>query len=543
ADGDVELLALAPYVENGLEVRRLKREFPGQDVFSGEAYSSFAAKFRRRLGITSEQAQLLLHKTQSAKNLTSLDALFREFMLDEPRSFALADETVEQFTELSTAHSAVVDARRQVEALIPLRISDQELTRLNAHLTHLSNLEDHMGTWLRSKRLTEYRGQEDQLQQELRSTAAELSSAEQAKLTADTALRDAERALDGAGGAEGEQLQELRTIQSALLGQRRAERSRLADLAAGERLSLPASGIDTERFAREAAAREADVTAQLQQGKASTHDRHARRSQASQHRSTIVDALKGLRQHHSNLDRMLLNVRSLLAERLQVDESRLPFVGELLEVRADERAWSGAIERVLGSFARTLVVPDAHYRAAAEIIDEENLHTRLVYERVFPGQSASFDAPNDPRSLVHKLALADGPFNGWLWERLCNRYDYACVDHPDRFAGVRRAVTVNGQIKHNEHRHEKDDRSRLNDRAHWVLGFSTEAKEAELEDRLRRAEEELRAAEAELQADDDQTEALRQRRRVLRELQGCSWAAIDVAAAQQKVAELDARLA
>ena len=116
ADGDVELLALAPYVENGLEVRRLKREFPGHDVYSGDAYASFANKFRRRLGITSEQAQLLLHKTQSAKNLTSLDSLFREFMLDEPRSFELADETVVQFTELSTAHSAVVDARRQVEA-------------------------------------------------------------------------------------------------------------------------------------------------------------------------------------------------------------------------------------------------------------------------------------------------------------------------------------------------------------------------------------------------------------------------------------------
>ena len=157
---------------------------------------------------------------------------------------------------------------------------------------------------------------------------------------------------------------------------------------------------------------------------------------------------------------------------------------------------------------------------------------------MFPGQLASGNAPDDPRSLVHKLALADGPFNGWLWERLCNRYDYACVDHPDEFAGVRRAVTVNGQMKHSEYRHEKDDRSRLNDRANWVLGFTTEAKEAELEARLRQAEDELRAAEAELQADDDQNEALRQRQRVLDELQRCSWAAIDVAAAQQKGVKL-----
>ena len=42
-------------------------------------------------------------------------------MLDEPDTFQLSSETVEQFEELTLAHTSVVDARRQVEVLTPLR--------------------------------------------------------------------------------------------------------------------------------------------------------------------------------------------------------------------------------------------------------------------------------------------------------------------------------------------------------------------------------------------------------------------------------------
>ena len=69
-------------------------------------------------------------------------------MLDEPDSFRLADETVEQFTELSAAHRAVVDARKQVEALRPLRAVDQELTRIGAESAEVSLLESHLDAWV-----------------------------------------------------------------------------------------------------------------------------------------------------------------------------------------------------------------------------------------------------------------------------------------------------------------------------------------------------------------------------------------------------------
>ncbi len=40
----------------------------------------------------------------------------------------------------------------------------------------------------------------------------------------------------------------------------------------------------------------------------------------------------------------------------------------------------------------------------------------------------------------------------------------------------RTALTREGQIKHNKTRHEKDDRNRVDDRRHWVLGFDNREK-------------------------------------------------------------------
>lgn len=538
----VEVLDLKPYVENGLEIPRIKRARPDLAVFSKDAYTGFAARFRARLGITSEQAQVLLHKTQSAKNLTSLDSLFREFMLDEPDSFRLADETVEQFTELSAAHRAVVDARKQVEALRPLRAVDQELTRIGAESAEVSLLELHLDAWVWGHQLARAARERDRAQRSVAELAGELAAAQTARQTADRQALEAQRAYDGAGGAQFGALHDLRERYLSDAEQRRGHVSRLTHLAEAEDLTLPTNASGIAAFTERVGELDAELAGQQQRLKADQWQAHARRSQLDQQQSELGQELAALRKHRSNLDRRLLAVRAQLADRLQVAETGLPFVGELLEVPAEQDAWRGAIERVLGSFARTLVVPDRHYLAAAQIIDASDLGTRLVYERVTDGRTAHAEPPTDRRTLVHKLEVADGPFHGWLWDRLCSRFDYACVDHPDDFAGVARAVTRRGQVKHNEHRHEKDDRSRVDDRSRWVLGFSTEAKEADLERRLTGSLVELAAAVAVLDGQAEQDENLKQRRAGLAELRSIGWPELDVGEAERRVAELDQQI-
>lgn len=541
ASEPVDVMALKPYVETGIENRRVKAAFPAWDVYSSDAYTGFAARFRRHLGMGSEQAQGLLHKTQSAKNLTNLDTLFREFMLDLPETFRLADETVEQFGELSQAHATVVDARRQVEALSPLRSAAQQLSALAEARRQLELEEQHLGTWLLGRELTAARVQEERQRPAVARLAEELSAAEREATTAEAARQQAQRAVDQSGGAQLATLEQVRGLLQRERAQQEARAAAWREAATELGLSFPADAATAEGFLSELQGiRVSDEESRARFGERQ-YEAMAERGRITDQISVLERDLSALRTHRSNLDARLLRVRSRLAEQLGIAEERLPFVGELVQVREEEAPWTGAIERVLGSFARTLVVPERHYRAAAEFIDEDFLGARLVYEKVDEGDAAA-QLRAGGQSLLAKLELADGPYQGWLGERLAARFDYACVESTEGFARHAKAVTRRGQVKHSAALHEKDDRRRVDDRSRWVLGFTTEAKEAELERLLavqRELQEQTQARLAEL---DGEGERLQLRRRLLERLDDFDWASADLQQVLAQLGDVDRQL-
>lgn len=542
AQQDVDLLSMRSFAENGIELRRVKAAFPGWDCFGAASYSGFANKFRRRLGLESEQAQTLLHKTQSAKNLTSLDALFRDFMLDEPTTFKLSDDMVAQFDELATAHATVVDARRQVQALTPLRQLDADLAAINAEVAALSKQAEHLEQWLLTEQLQQTAAQADRTNELVAEFSGELERAQRAVADADQARVQAQRAFDGSGGAQLGTLEALAISLQERLGQLRGRLAELGAVAEAIGLRLPTDSTEAAGFADRLSAVDAELTSEKTRHGELLYAAFERRSQAQASKAGLADSIEALRRYQSNLDPKLLQVRESLAERLQIAATALPFVGELLQVRADQRDWTGPIERVLASFARTLVIPERHYLAAAELIDRQFLGARLSYERV--GQQAVFDdARSGPQSLVHKLEIAEGAFSDWLAHRLHTRFDYACVGSADQFAHHVRAVTIKGQVKHSAARHEKDDRRQIDDHSRWVLGFSTQAKEAELQRQLVETAAQLDTATEALTELQDRGDQLRRREDALGQLAQYSWTQFDPDPLERELAGVHEQIA
>lgn len=526
ASEPVDVMALKPYVETGIENRRVKAAFPAWDVYSSDAYTGFAARFRRHLGMGSEQAQVLLHKTQSAKNLTNLDTLFREFMLDLPETFRLADETVEQFGELSQAHATVVDARRQVEALTPLRAHASRLGELGQDRDRLELEERHLDTWLLGRQLAAARAETEGLRPIVERLADERRTAEQGVAAAEARRQQAQRAVDGSGGAQLATLEQMRDMLHRDRAEHDAGVARLRGAAEHLGVELPAEQAAVAGFLAALRGLALEDHEARERNAAARYEAMADNARSRDQAANLERDLQALRHHRSNLDAKLLTVRGRLAEQLGIAPERLPFVGELVQVRPEHSEWTGAIERVLGSFARTLVVPEQHYRAAAEFIDEDFLGTRLVYERV--AKVADDGAlPEQGDSLLAKLELADGPHRGWLIDRLTARFDYACVASTEGFAQHGKAVTRRGQVKHSAALHEKDDRRRVDDRSRWVLGFTTEAKEAELQLRLDGVAAQRDRHEQLLRTLDAEQERLVARGRAAEQFEGFAWSTVD----------------
>lgn len=535
----VSLLDLQDAARDGLEVRKLKKDWPGAQVFT--QHSGFATRFCRILGIAGPNALLLLHRTQSAKNLGSLDELFRTYMLDEPGTGPLVQAAVEQFADLSEAHRQVVEARDQIAhlaLLLPLARARREQGDAAALA---AQLQDALGPFTIAWKRRLARQAHDQAEVELR-------AAEQRRLTALEEMAGAERTLDQARLVEAEKggtALQLQEAEAAALRERLAERKetrgRVARDLAAVGIEMPASAAEFAELLttgdREAQARDAEAAAERERLEVVRDERQAARGRAADIRAQ-VEALRGNR---SNLDHRLLRARAALGERSGIPVTALPFAGELLQVRPGYEEWTGAIERVLRPLSRVLLVPEAHSDAVVRAVDALHLGARIVLE-VVPRQVPGPRRPAGADSVVHRVEVAGGPNADWLHWKLAEGYDYACVDHPDALRGVERGVTRAGQVKRGPRRYEKDDRWRVEDREQWVLGFDNTAKVELLLGELGAATARIAAAEAQIRQAEDRRSHADRRLGALARLGEYTWREVDADGAAAALAQATHRL-
>ncbi|HAM13854.1 MAG TPA: hypothetical protein DCO91_11200, partial [Microbacterium sp.] len=524
ARGHLGLLEVKPHVEGGIDARRMSKAFPDALITTGGRHGRFHERVVRQFGFRGDATLQLLHKTQSAKNLGTLDALFRGFMLDQPGTFARTATAVEQFTELDAAHKHVVDLRKQADAL---RKVDEAITAFDlagAEVAAISDLHDAVEPFTAGLKLRLAKEAAGPARARLARAESELSDAAREQRLASEALDSAKARVRDEGGARVELLQErIESAQRAedIAGQYRAQLT--AELA---RIGAPMPE-DPEQFAELLAAA---VTEAARDIPAVSYEVRDAASQARKAVDEVTKQIQALRDHRSNLDERLLSARRFLADAVGVPASTFPFAGELISVAEQHSGWRGAAERVMAPFAPTLLVRDEHLVAARRAADSRTLGVRLVIEAV-PHSVDEPRRPKDSRSLVHRLVVSDGPFASYVRKRIANEFDYACVSHPDELDGVDRGVTIGGLVKRNSRRYEKDDRHDVGDATRWMLGGDTQARLEALLSRRREAElAKDKTAARESDADSLHQDAV-SRRDVFNRVSMFTWNQVDLASA------------
>ena len=118
--------------------------------------------------------------------------------------------------------------------------------------------------------------------------------------------------------------------------------------------------------------------------------------------------LESLSQRKSQIPRENLNIRDRLARELNLDETDLPFVGELLRVRPEANEWEGAIERLLSSFGLCILVPAQHYIYVNTHVNKTDLRGRLDYYPITPSTPHPTQRALDPQQVPYKLEIKPG---------------------------------------------------------------------------------------------------------------------------------------
>lgn len=525
------------FAKNEFDTRRFKYDLPDAKVHT--EFSAYQERFRRLLGIENERALRLLHKTQSAKNLGDLNVFLRDFMLDEPETFAIASSLVNEFGELNEAHQEVVAAREQIQTLMPARDDHMELERGNVERNRLQTLQTAIDQYRehRRKLLIEERIAELEIDQEVsRQESLCLASIVESE---SRKLMDFQRQKLSLGADVLVRLEEDIKAAEAEKPSRMGKRDLAAAACNAMGWVLPdslASFVQQVDAARQWVLQAGELKTEVE-GRKDAAKEDLRK--ASEEFKQIVAEVDALERQKSNLPARLVDLRERMAYDLAISEEKLPFVGELVEVRSEETAWRGAIERVLGGFARAILVEEKHYRAVSTYLNERNIGERLVYFRTIahtPGRSIG------PNSLVRKLSLAPGHFGDWVREELKHSFDFECADTLQAFHDATRAVTQAGQVKHSTMRHEKNDRHSVNDRKQWVLGFDNKeklalfkAQAAEFGGRVSELGEALRKI-------GDEEEVHQRQILHCQSLSNLTWNDVDVGALLARIDDLSTRL-
>ena len=478
---------LAIHHEGGArELKQHARDNPG--LQANDSKKAYLAQVRRFFEV-GENAFTLLNRAAGLKQLNSIDDIFRELVLEDHSAFDRASEVASEFDDLAAIHGELETARKQHQSLLPIAETHEKHQATRTGLDQQQTLKDNLPVWfaqagyqLWSNRILNLDTQLGESQSTIRS----LETAAAALNSKATTLKDI---YLKAGGASIEQLREQISLQQRWVNERARDSSDYQSL-------TRKLGLDDSLSAGALAANQQQGTAKLRELAALEEEQDKSLLDFRIHHGKLAETLTELTgeidriraRPDSNIDGRYQEFRSELAEALNLDENSLPFVAELVEVKSEESAWRGAIERAIGGHRLRLLVPPAAMQTALNRINsrENRLHVRLL-EAQAPQTPARFLEDG----FTRKLNFKNHPHREALKQLLAG-IDRHCVGSPETLRQTPHGMTMQGLMSGKKGYFEKRDNQRLD--KDWMTGFNNRDRLAALGDELtetRRAAEQV----------------------------------------------------
>jgi uncharacterized protein YPO0396 len=490
----------------------------------------------RRFFEVGENAFTLLNRAAGLKQLNSIDDIFRELVLDDFSAFERAAEVANEFDDLADIHNELEFARKQQQSLLPIAVTYTEYQSCETQLSDQQQLLHILPIWfaLQAHRMLGESAQTLELQtSELSQQISAASNQIKHRQNRATILKDI---YLQAGGAGVEQLKEQIQTQQRLSHQ-------LQHNANDYRRLVKALGMDDDLSWSSFSANQAQVIHQQSLLTASLKEATDQRNQLSaalvlrqNQLAEVIAELTSMRTKTSNIEGKFQDFRADLAHALGLPVELLPFVAELVEVKPDEQAWRGAIERAIGSERLRILVPSEQLDAALDWVNDRNnrLHVRL--KKV---ENKSVSAQFFEDGFTRKLNFKEHPHREAL-KALLAAMDRHCVDSPKALATLPHGMTREGLMSGKSASFEKQDQKPLS--ADWMTGFDNKDRVAKLTQEQQQLEQ---AKEVDQRAYNNAEQAvknLESQLQSLEKLAGLTFEQIDINSVQEQLNRLQEQL-
>ncbi|MDO5096683.1 MAG: ATP-binding protein [Peptostreptococcaceae bacterium] len=495
-----EMFIAEDFSRFGSDVKVLRNRLRQKGAKVFDSFSNYGEFYRKCLGGVSEQAIDLFQQTISMKKVEALNEFVRDSMLEKEDIHGEIDELLKHYANLNSAYEAVVKAKNQIEKLTPIHEKGQQYLKKTDDIATLNRAINSNEIWFAGKYKSILAQQIFELEQKKEKINYKIRMEEENQSKIKSEIKIIENNINQNGGNE------LAILESEVKNKEKEYNSKKYSLERynehanclglkpgiqfedynANRQKLPQMKQELENKSNELQEKLVAIGLGIEKYKESESE-----SQAE---------IKSLSQRTSNIPSKLIELRENLCSDMKIDASEIAFAGELLEVKQSEIQWEGAIERLVHSFAISILVPEKHYASVSKWVNQRNLGTKLVYFKVGKDSRQQMFHFEDAKSVASKLMVKqDSVFAQWLTNELSQRFPHICCDTLDDFRRQSKAITIHGQIRSGQ-RHEKDDRHNIKNRMRYVLGFSNKKKIEALERELSQIKEQIRELNAQNEA-------------------------------------------
>lgn len=521
--------------EDGIrELMKMSREVAGlRIVESKKQYLAYTRKFFD----VGENAFTLLNRAAGLKQLNSIDEIFRELVLDDHSAFDRALEVATEFDNLAEIHAELETARRQRDSLLPVEREEKERQKLAKKTEQFRTLRRITPIWYAFQAQRLWQTEKQRLQTDLAVAIQEHEQTQRAEQACEKLVETLKESYLKVGGGLVEQLEETIRLQSAEVERREKHVRDYLGL-------LKPFGLSEDINAETLRRNQATLAEQSEQTSRDRDMQHSAALTSHARVKTLEDQLDELKtdlhkvkeRPHSNLPPRQQDFRDDLARVLNVDREDVPFLAELIEVKSDQSAWRGAIERAIGSERLRIMVPEQQLQTALRWVNDRDnrLHVRL--QGVESGTSRA-DFFHD--SYAHKCNFRDHAYRDAAMRLIAGR-DYHCVGSTDELRRTEHAMTRQGTMSGRHGRFEKQDQRSITEG--WMTGFDNQAQLQQLLSQFDSTETELRSAREGAEEQGKRLRTLEQRSQAIEQLLSLEFSTIDSTSAKGDLESSQRRL-
>lgn len=345
-----------------------------------DSKKAYLAQVRRYFEI-SDNAFTLLNRAAGLKQLNSIDELFRELVLDEHSSFKRATEVAAEFDDLASIHTELEIARKQQHSLVPIATEYKQYVNNSETLEEKQTLQSILPKWFANHAYRLWQTQE-------KNAAQEVEQCEQIAISLNNKVELAQKQTEqclatylNLGGSSIEQLQEQIKQQQTIVNTCKLHAADYHQLTTGLKLDNQISATSLAKNQQQAEQLKAEQETEYKEKEQLAWDQGASKQQQSNIVNDLEIEIENIKKSPgSNIPSHFQNFRTELAKELNLEEQELAFVAELVQIKAEQSHWRGAIERAIGSHRLRLLVPAQSYKSALNWINhrDNRLHVRLL---------------------------------------------------------------------------------------------------------------------------------------------------------------------